>query len=78
MDCNQLIINIIIAYIVGGRRKLVQVSDTSDALNNDRVYRKALDSATVLKYIKENRGEHFDPQLVDIFFANSEEIMAVV
>ncbi len=57
--------------------RIVALSDVYDALTNDRVYRKAFEPDAVLAYIQENRGSHFDPQLVDIFFANLDEILEV-
>ncbi len=58
--------------------RIVALADVYDALTNDRVYRKAFDADTVMAYIKENRGIHFDPQLVDLFLENIDEIMKVV
>ncbi|MDA3832242.1 MAG: DUF3369 domain-containing protein, partial [Spirochaetales bacterium] len=57
--------------------RIVALADVFDALSNDRVYRKAFGSEMVLNYIKENRGIHFDPRLVDVFLDNIDEIMAV-
>lgn len=57
--------------------RIVALADVFDALTNDRVYRKAFDPDMVLNYIEDNRGSHFDPQFVDVFFENIEEIMAV-
>ncbi len=57
--------------------RIVALADVFDALTNDRVYRKAFESKRVIKYIEDNRGEHFDPQFVDIFMDNLEEIMLV-
>jgi len=30
----------------------------------------------IFKFLKEERGEHFDPKLIDIFFENIDEILA--
>ncbi len=57
--------------------RIVALADVYDALNNDRVYRKAFKPAEVLAYIKEQRGIHFDPALVDVFFDNLEDIQNV-
>ena len=54
--------------------RIVSLADVFDALSHDRVYRKAYDPATVKKFLLAERGKHFDPQLVDIFFDNEEEI----
>ncbi|MBU0681940.1 MAG: DUF3369 domain-containing protein [Proteobacteria bacterium] len=57
--------------------RIVALADVYDALNNDRVYRKAFESREVLAYIKEQRGIHFDPALVDVFFDNLEDIQNI-
>lgn len=54
--------------------RIVALADVYDALSNDRVYRKAFKTDEVLAYIKEQRGLHFDPALVDVFFDNLEDI----
>ena len=41
--------------------------DVWDALTSDRPYRKAWSKPDTLKYIREQSGKHFDPQVVDIF-----------
>lgn len=58
--------------------RTVALADVYDALNNDRVYRKAYQPEDILRYIREERGRHFDPALVDHFFANLEEIRSVI
>lgn len=50
--------------------RMVALADVFDALGSDRCYKKAWPLEKVLVLIQEERGEHFDPQLVDIFFAN--------
>ena len=47
--------------------RLFAVVDVFDALNSDRPYRKAWTREKVLEYICEQRGRHFDPQVVDVF-----------
>lgn len=57
--------------------RIVALADVYDALNNDRVYRKAFAPDEVLTYIREQRGRHFDPALVEVFFDNLEDIRNV-
>ncbi len=57
--------------------RIVALADVYDALSNDRVYRKAFKPDDVLAYIKEERGCHFDPALVDVFFDNLEDIQNI-
>jgi HD-GYP domain-containing protein (c-di-GMP phosphodiesterase class II) len=49
--------------------RIFAIVDVWDAMTSDRVYRKALSEEEVVKYIIENRGIHFDPQVVDAFMA---------
>jgi HD-GYP domain-containing protein (c-di-GMP phosphodiesterase class II) len=49
--------------------RIFSIVDVWDAMTSDRVYRKALSEEEVVKYIIENRGTHFDPQVVDAFLA---------
>jgi HD-GYP domain-containing protein (c-di-GMP phosphodiesterase class II) len=48
--------------------RIFAVADVWDALRSDRPYRSALPVNTALEYIEENRGSHFDPEVVDAFF----------
>jgi putative two-component system response regulator len=47
--------------------RVVALVDYFDALTMDRCYRKALDDETVRGMIQEQRGKHFDPDIVDVF-----------
>jgi response regulator RpfG family c-di-GMP phosphodiesterase len=47
--------------------RIFAIADVWDALRSDRPYRKALPASTALDYIQENKGTHFDPQVVDAF-----------
>jgi HD-GYP domain-containing protein (c-di-GMP phosphodiesterase class II) len=47
--------------------RIFAIADVWDALSSDRPYREAMPSATVLKYIQDNKGSHFDPTVVDAF-----------
>jgi len=49
--------------------RVFSVVDVWDALIFDRPYRKALSPASVKKLICEESGAHFDPHVVDSFFA---------
>jgi HD-GYP domain-containing protein (c-di-GMP phosphodiesterase class II) len=41
--------------------------DVWDAITTDRPYRKGWPRDKALKYIREQSGKYFDPQLVEIF-----------
>jgi putative nucleotidyltransferase with HDIG domain len=45
--------------------RIVAVADVYDALTSDRSYRKAWVHHEAMKYLKENKGTHFDPQCVE-------------
>jgi len=47
--------------------RIFAIVDVWDALTGDRPYRKAWSKPDALKYIREQSGKHFDPQIVDIF-----------
>jgi PAS domain S-box-containing protein/putative nucleotidyltransferase with HDIG domain len=47
--------------------RIFAVVDVWDALRSDRPYRTAWSAEKVLAHIREQAGQHFDPQVVDIF-----------
>jgi len=57
--------------------RITALADVFDALGSSRVYKEAWDDERIFKMFKEERGEHFDPTLIDIFFDNLEEFLAV-
>jgi len=57
--------------------RITALADVFDALGSDRVYKKAWDDEKIFKLFKEERGEHFDPKLVDIFFENLDEFLTI-
>jgi HD-GYP domain-containing protein (c-di-GMP phosphodiesterase class II) len=48
--------------------RLFAVIDVWDALTSDRPYRPAWEEEKALAYIREQSGQHFDPQVVKVFF----------
>jgi response regulator RpfG family c-di-GMP phosphodiesterase len=57
--------------------RITALADVFDALGSDRVYKKAWEDERIFDLFKEERGEHFDPQLVDIFFEHLDEFLAI-
>ena len=57
--------------------RITALADVFDALGSDRCYKKAWEDEKIFKLLKEERGKHFDPQLVDIFFEHLDEFLAV-
>jgi methanogenic corrinoid protein MtbC1 len=47
--------------------RIVAIADVFDALTSDRVYRKAFPVDEAVKIMREQRGRHFDPVLLDAF-----------
>jgi len=57
--------------------RITAIADVFDALGHDRVYKKAWVLEDILELFREERGKHFDPRLVDIFFENLDEFLKV-
>ncbi len=57
--------------------RIVALADVFDALSTKRVYKDAWELEKILVTIKEERGKHFDPKLVDIFIANLDKIVEI-
>ena len=57
--------------------RITAVADVFDALGSDRCYKKAWDDEKIFNLLKEGKGKHFDPKLIDIFFENLNEFLAV-
>ena len=57
--------------------RITALADVFDALGSDRVYKKAWNDEKIFKLFKEEKGKHFDPFLIDIFFDNLEEFLEV-
>ena len=57
--------------------RITALADVFDALGSDRVYKKAWNDEKIFKMFKEERAEQFDPKLIDLFFENLQEILAV-
>ena len=50
--------------------RIVAVADVFDALTSKRVYKEAFDLSRAVDILKESRGTHLDPVLVDVFLEN--------
>ena len=57
--------------------RITAIADVFDALGSDRVYKKAWNDEKILKLFKEERGKHFDPDLIDLLFENLDKIFEV-
>jgi len=57
--------------------RITALVDVFDALGSDRVYKEAWKFKKIMKLFKEERGEHFDPKLVDLFLENSDKFKEI-
>jgi len=57
--------------------RITAIADVFDALGSQRCYKEAWPMENVKKYFLENRGIHFDPTLVDLFFENIDEFIFI-
>ncbi|WP_206732292.1 HD-GYP domain-containing protein [Halarcobacter mediterraneus] len=57
--------------------RITALADVFDALGSDRCYKKAWEDERIFKLFKEEKGKHFDPKLVDIFFEHLDEFLKI-
>lgn len=57
--------------------RVTAAADVFDALGSKRVYKDAWELDRILSLFREERGEHFDPQVVDVLFDRLDEILAI-
>ncbi|MBR2216266.1 MAG: HD domain-containing protein [Selenomonadaceae bacterium] len=57
--------------------RIMAVADVFDALVSTRSYKKGFPYEKALAIIREESGTHFDPQIVEAFFAAQDEILQV-
>lgn len=57
--------------------RITALADVFDALGSDRCYKKAWNDEKIFNLFKEEKGKHFDPKLVDIFFQNLDEFLEI-
>ena len=57
--------------------RITALADVFDALGSDRYYKQAWNDEKIIAYIKEERGRHFDPKLVDLFLEHLDEFLRI-
>ena len=57
--------------------RISAVADVFDALGSDRCYKKAWPMEKVIDLFKEERGRHFDPQVVDSLLNKLDRVIAI-
>ena len=58
--------------------RITGLCDVFDALLHERNYKSAWTMQDTLIYMKENRGTHFDPKILDLFLENLSGIMEII
>lgn len=57
--------------------RIAAICDVFDALTTKRVYKEAMGLDEAMAVLREERGQHFDPELVDLFVANLAVMVAI-
>lgn len=57
--------------------RIVAIADVFDALTSERPYKNAWPVEEATQYIMDNRGKHFDPELVDHFAVALSDILII-
>jgi len=58
--------------------RIMAVADVFDALVSPRCYKEPMSLEEALVIMKDGRGTHFDPDIVDIFFSIQDEVLEVM
>lgn len=57
--------------------RITAIADVFDALGEKRVYKKAWSNQEIYDFFLDEKGRHFDPELVDLFLENFETFVAI-
>jgi len=57
--------------------RITGLADVFDALTSKRPYKEAFSLEKAVDIIKKERGQHFDPDIVDVFLNNINEIVTI-
>ena len=57
--------------------RITAIADVFDALASNRPYKKAWDLENILELFREQKGKHFDPQLIKLFFDNLDKFLII-
>lgn len=57
--------------------RIVAIADVFDALTTKRAYKERIPIDETLKIMRAGRGEHFDPDIFDVFIKNIEKIITL-
>jgi len=57
--------------------RITAIADVFDALGSVRAYKEVWSDERIFEFFKQERGKHFEPKLVDIFFDNLDEFLEI-
>ena len=57
--------------------RIAAIADVFDALTSERSYKKIWPINDAVLYIKDQSGQHFDPEMVKLFLDNIDEIVRI-
>jgi len=57
--------------------RITSICDVFDALGSDRAYKKAWELDTILELFRDQKGLHFDPNLINLFFDNLPKFLEI-
>lgn len=57
--------------------RIVAIADVFDALGSDRPYKKGWELEKILELFRNEKEKHFDPKLIDLFFENLDDFLAI-
>jgi putative two-component system response regulator len=57
--------------------RICAVADVFDAVTSERPYKPAFPNEEALKILRDGKGKHFDPRVIDVFFECLEDIFAI-
>lgn len=57
--------------------RIASIADAFDALTTQRVYKPAFELSHAIELMLKHRGDHFDPDLLDVFIASMEDITRI-
>ena len=57
--------------------RFAAVSDVFDALTSNQCYERAWPYDKAIELLKEEKGQHFDPMLIDVFMENVDVMISI-
>jgi putative two-component system response regulator len=57
--------------------RICAVADVFDAVTSERPYKPAFPNEEALQLLRDGRGTHFDPRVVDVFFERLPEVLVI-